>query len=94
MVGENIQKFRDQFQATRSQMMTGNLRIGEKISGMRILGGNPGMLGNIQIGKKFRERLQAVKGVAISPPPSRTKTGGGKTFIDRPSVPGKQVISV
>lgn len=93
MVGENLQKFRDQIQATRSQI-TGDLRIGEKISGMRILGGNPGMLGNIQVGKRLRERLQSVKGAAMYPPAARTKVGGEKTVIDRPTVTGKKVIVV
>ncbi|GAH49830.1 unnamed protein product, partial [marine sediment metagenome] len=78
MVGENIQKAREYAQSMREQMM-GGLGLGGKL-----FSSNPGILSNFQLGKRIQERIQTIKGGAISPLTSgRTKKEEEKISIDR-----------
>ena len=89
MVGENIQKVKEQLQSMRGQMM-GGLGLGNKL-----FSSNPGILSNFQAGKRIQERLQAVRGTRYPSPPTRTKKGGEpQVFIDRPKRVGERVIVV
>ncbi|GAH47882.1 unnamed protein product [marine sediment metagenome] len=90
MVGEYIQKTREQLQLMRGQLM-GGLKLGDNL-----FASNPGILANFQLGKRIQERVQTLKGTAIYPLTggrTRKRGSGQKVFIDSPGA-SERFISV
>lgn len=93
MVGENIQRLRSQIQSSKAQLMSG-LPIGEKIQNVRILRGNPGILGNFRLMDKIQNRIQSIgrKGIASGEGSSNPQPG---VFTENSVLrSGRNVISV
>ena len=88
MVGENIQMMKDKLQTTRSQIMGGQ-SVMERVQGMKLFGGNPGILSNFQIGKNVQNRLQSIRRAGIA-----GGSGGSRVVRDEPANVGRKVVSV
>lgn len=79
MVGENIQRAREQIQSVRGQFNLIN----------KLTSSNPGILTNFPMGKRISERVQSIRGMGFMAP----KNSPG-VYKEPPSVSSQKFVSV
>ncbi len=90
MVGENIQRAREQLQNIKGMFTMGQGRFIDKL-----LSPNPGILAKFPMGQRVSERMQSIRGMGLrTKAPGVTTVGQFGAYQEPPAVSSTKFVSV